>query len=45
MKNPARKNCFKVAKNDKSYTVFFGRSIQTHGLVVKAGRSESGDMG
>ena len=39
--DPECKNHFKVARQDESYTVFFfGRSIQTHGLVVKAGRSE-----
>ena len=34
------KNRFKVARYDQLYTVFF----QTHGLVVKANNSQTGDM-
>ena len=34
------KKWFKVAKHDKPYTVFFGRPLQTHGLLVKASCSE-----
>ena len=35
------KNQFKVAICYESYTVFFCRSIQTHGLVDKASSRES----
>ena len=33
------KNRFKVVKHDKSHSVFLARSIETHGLVVKASSS------
>ena len=39
------KNQFKVAKYDKSCTVFSCRSIRTYGCVIKARCSESGAMG
>ena len=45
--NPARKNCFKVARYDKSFIPFFPfpcRSIRTHGSVDKASRSAPGNM-
>ena len=34
-----------IAKYDESYTVFFRRSIRTHGLVVQVSCIESGDLG
>ena len=35
---------FLVATYDESYTIFSKRSIQTHGSVVQALSSESGDL-
>ena len=39
------KNLFKFARYDDTHTVFFGRSIWTDGLEVKASHSESGNIG
>ena len=38
-------NWLKVARYDESCSIFFWRLIRTHGLVVMASTSESGDMG
>ena len=50
LSNPNRtmlhaKNQFKVVIPCESYTVFFTKTIWTHGLVVKANWCESDDMG
>ena len=34
-----------VAKDNKSYSVFFSLLIRTYGLVVKVSHRESGDLG
>ena len=39
------KNLLKVARYDEPYTVLGGKSIRTYVLLVKANRSESGELG